>query len=90
MQKMSTAERERFGATLRALRESMGWEPDRFASACDKSRSHIANIEAGRKQPPPSLIRRMAEVLGVPLAALISAEYNLTAEDQRFPRRTAS
>lgn len=77
MQKMSEDERRRFGATLRAIREAQGWSADKFANAVPKSRSHIANVEAGRKQPTPALIKRFANLLKVPVAALISDEYDL-------------
>lgn len=83
VQKMSEAERERFGATLRALREAQGWSVDKFATAALKSRSHVANIEAGRKQPTPVLIRRFAELLKVPVAALISENYDLDSDGEQ-------
>lgn len=57
---------------LRALRLAMGWSTTRFAVAVGIKHPHLSNIEAGRRQASPELIERMAKVLGVPKAALVS------------------
>ena len=44
----------------------------RFAQACEIATGHLSNIEAGRRQASPEVIKRMAAVLDVPLMALIS------------------
>jgi transcriptional regulator with XRE-family HTH domain len=56
---------------LRALRERSGYTISAFASEAGIDRSHLSNIEAGRRQASPSAITRMAEVLKVPVTALI-------------------
>lgn len=63
-------ERTRSGATVKALREAYGWRLGKFASALEISHSYLANIEAGRKPLTPELARRIADTLGVPLAAI--------------------
>lgn len=60
----------RVGATVRALREAYGWRLGKFATAIEISHSYLANIEAGRKPLTPELARRVADTLGVPLAAI--------------------
>lgn len=60
------------GEALKAIRTRSGWSVGKFASAVGTKHSHISNIEAARRQASPELIRRMAEVLDVPVMALIS------------------
>lgn len=66
----NTAERVRVGATVKALREAYGLRLGKFATALEISHSYLANIEAGRRPLPVDLARRMADLLGVPLAAI--------------------
>lgn len=63
-------ERTRTGATIKALREAYGWRLGKFAIALGISHSYLANIEAGRKPLTPELSRRIADTLGIPLAAI--------------------
>lgn len=72
----NTPEAKRIGATIRALREAYGWQLGKFAVAIDMSHGHLANIEAGRKVPTREKVRRIADTLGVPLAAL-TTEYDI-------------
>lgn len=67
---MDQKERERIGATIRALREAYGWRVGKFATAVRLSHSHLSNIESGRKAPTADVLRRIADTLGVPLAAV--------------------
>jgi transcriptional regulator with XRE-family HTH domain len=60
----------RVGATIRALREAHGWALGKFAVAVGTTHPHLSNIEAGRKRCTPSMARRIADTLGVPLAAI--------------------
>lgn len=57
-------ERERVGATLRALREREGWKLGDFATALDISYAYLSNIEAGRKRLPDPLLARACKLLG--------------------------
>ncbi len=49
-----------------------GWSVTKLAEAVDVTPGHISNLEAGRRQASPGLIRLLADTLDVPLAALIS------------------
>lgn len=60
------------GAAIRALRESLGWSGVKFAAAVGISHPHLFNIERGKRQASPPVLRKMADVLGVPLAAITS------------------
>lgn len=62
----------RVGATVKALRESYGWSLSKFAVAIGMSHGHLANIEAGRKHLTPEKARLVADVLEIPLAAIIT------------------
>ena len=70
------AETIRTGATVKALREAHGWRLGKFATAIEISHPYLANIEAGRKPLTKELARRIADKLGVPLAA-ITTEYSI-------------
>lgn len=65
---------ERIGATLRTIRELRGFKPDEFASEIGISRSHLMNIEAGRKKLSEVLLARSAEVLNVPQISIMRGE----------------
>jgi transcriptional regulator with XRE-family HTH domain len=56
---------------LRALRERTGFSIADFAGEVGTVPSHISNIEAGRRGASPDAIRRMAQVLKVPMSALL-------------------
>ncbi|GAC71092.1 helix-turn-helix domain-containing protein [Gordonia soli] len=67
------SEQQRVGATIRALREAYGYKLGKFAVAINTTHGHLANIEAGRKRCTPEMARRVADTLGVPLAAITTA-----------------
>jgi len=58
------------GTAVRAMRELLGVKHGVFAIDCDISPGYLTNIEAGRKQPAPSVQRAIADRLGVPLDAI--------------------
>lgn len=63
----------RTGATIKALRGAYGWKQAGLAAAINKSRSHLSNIESGRKACTSATARDIAKVLGVPLAAITTS-----------------
>lgn len=65
---------ERVGATLRTMRELRGFKPDEFASEIGISRSHLTNIEQGRKKLSNVLLARSAEVLQVSQISIMRSE----------------
>ncbi|BBZ09832.1 helix-turn-helix domain-containing protein [Mycobacterium branderi] len=68
----------RTGATIKALREAYGWKLGKFAVAIGTTHPHLSNIEAGRKRCTPEMARKIADTLGVPLAAITTS---FTAEE---------
>ena len=67
----------RMGATIQALREAYGWRSVNLARELGISHPYLSNIEAGRRRCTPDLARKIATVLGVPLAA-ITTDYSVT------------
>lgn len=57
--------------TLRALRIYAGYSVAAFAQKLGTTPGHISNIEAGRRGASPALIKDMATILAVPVAALL-------------------
>jgi transcriptional regulator with XRE-family HTH domain len=51
--------------TLRQLRERRQLTQEQLAVAADVSTSTVYHIEAGKVQPRPSIVRRIARALGV-------------------------
>lgn len=56
---------------LRAIRERTGLSVSEFARQSVTVPSHVSNIEAGRRQASADLISRFADVLKVPVTAII-------------------
>lgn len=57
---------------LRAMRLLAGYSVAAFAAQLGTTPGHISNIEAGRRGASPALAKQMADVLRVPVAALLS------------------
>jgi transcriptional regulator with XRE-family HTH domain len=55
------------GGTVRRLREAYGIPQQKLALDCGVHPAYVSNIEAGRKQPSPELMRKIADRLGVNL-----------------------
>ena len=68
---MHTVARASQPQALKALRERSGFTVTAFATEIMIVPGHLSNIEAGRRQASPDVVRRMAEVLKVPLPALL-------------------
>lgn len=60
------------GASIRALREALGIRHGDLARDLDISAGYLTNIEAGRKQPSPAVVRAIANRLGVSIDAITS------------------
>lgn len=72
-------ERQRIGATVKALREARGATPDQLANYVGISRPLLANIEAGRRRLTYRHLPKIAEYLGVPPIAIMRPEDASTA-----------
>lgn len=58
---------------LRAIRERSGISQSRLAEDSGIDRPNYVHIEAGRRRGTEAQIRRLADVLGVPVMAIIQA-----------------
>lgn len=58
------------GAAIRAIREPLGIRQQELAELAGISRSHMNKIEQDVEQPSPATARKLADALGVPLAAI--------------------
>lgn len=59
------------GANLRRLRKSQGHSLERLAELSGVSRAMLGQIETGKSVPTVSLLWKVADALGVPVAGLI-------------------
>ena len=68
-------ERERIGATLRAIREAHRLTCDQVATAIGKSQPYLSNIEAGRKPLTWDLLNALTVALNVAPGAIVRNDY---------------
>lgn len=59
---------------LRALRIKDGYSVAAFAREIGIVPSHLSNVESGRRGLSPATTKRAAQVLGVPISALLWRE----------------
>lgn len=67
------------GATIRALREVKGIRHGDLARRVEISPGYLSNIERGRKQPSPHVLRAIADRLGVTLDAITHVRRGLAS-----------
>ena len=67
------------GRIVRRLRRQRGLSQEVLSGLADISRSHLAEIEAGRVRPTVETLWRLAEALELPLSAL----FTLIEEEHR-------
>lgn len=66
----------RVGATIKALRDAYGLSRTELGRAIGKSDKLIQAIELGERKATPEVCRKIADTLGVPLAAITVADYD--------------
>jgi transcriptional regulator with XRE-family HTH domain len=64
---------------LRVIRERSGLSVTELARIAGMSQPHLSNIETGKRQASPAVLRHLADALQVPLLALIGGS---AAEDE--------
>jgi transcriptional regulator with XRE-family HTH domain len=69
-------EMKRVGATIKALREAHGLSRTELAKSIGKSMQLIGLIENGDRRATPEVCRKIADTLGVPLAAITVRNYD--------------
>lgn len=91
------------GANLRRLRKGQGFSLERLAELSGVSRAMLGQIETAKSVPTVSLLWRVADALGVPVASLMATEHEpsvvvirrdrasvLVASDGRYTSRSLS
>ena len=73
----------RTGATIKALRSAYGLSRTELGRAIGKSDKLIEKVESGERKATPEVCRKIADRLGIPLAAITVLGY----EDIRDPER---
>jgi transcriptional regulator with XRE-family HTH domain len=63
---------ERFGPTVRQLREARGWSQEALAARAELSRTFMGEIERSLTMPSLATAAKLAHALEVPLSELIS------------------
>ena len=64
--------RQRLGTKLRRLRLEKGLGQEKFALEYGFDRTYISGIERGVRNPTIVIVQKLADALGVPIAALLS------------------
>jgi transcriptional regulator with XRE-family HTH domain len=59
------------GRTLKRLRTARGLSRYALAKHANISRVYVAKLEAGQSDPTIGMLQRLAQALGVPVAALL-------------------
>lgn len=62
--------RQANGPAIRAIRELLGVSISAFAPRSGVSQGYMSRVELGDKQPSPTVLRAIADQLGVPLDAI--------------------
>lgn len=60
------------GEAIRAIAERSGLSGTALAEGAGIDRTHLSHVLAGRKQLSPAAAKRVAEVLKVPLVAILA------------------
>lgn len=58
------------GTALRVIREHVGFKQRELAARCEITAAYLCQIETGARQPPMTMLVRIAGVLGVPVDAI--------------------
>lgn len=61
----------RVGATIRAIRSLRGYKPEEFATMLGTTPAYLTNVESGKRAITSDMAHEAAELLGVPLLALV-------------------
>ncbi|MBZ8141830.1 transcriptional regulator [Rubrivivax gelatinosus] len=62
---------ERFGRTVRRLRQARGWSQERLAERAELNRTYMGEIERATAMPSLQTAAKLAQALEVPLSELI-------------------
>ncbi|HWU21675.1 MAG TPA: helix-turn-helix transcriptional regulator [Nocardioides sp.] len=63
-------ERRTNGAAVRVIRDALGVSNPDLAARAEISTAYLAMVESGSRQPSPSVARKLADGLGIPLESI--------------------
>ena len=87
---MDPLEREAYGRRLRSARETAGLSQQELGQAIGHTQSYVSKVEAGEMMFRPIDYPPLAQLLGVPILALIGPlTEEERAEIEAFKRRVA-
>jgi transcriptional regulator with XRE-family HTH domain len=66
---------------IKKYRQAKGWSQSRLARESKVSQTYISELEAGKWTPNISILRKLANALEVPLAALLDEEIEGSDDD---------
>jgi len=66
--------RKRIGLNVQRIRRARGWSQEQFAFESGLHRTYISGIERGARNPTVTVVKGMADALGVTPAALLEYE----------------
>lgn len=66
--------RKRIGLNVQRIRRARGWSQEQFAFESGLHRTYISGIERGARNPTVTVVKEMADALGVTPAALLEYE----------------
>ncbi len=72
MPRSNTDIQRAFGAAVRAVREDQGRSQEAFGNDAGLDRTYVSGLERGVRNPTLTTQLKLAEALGVPLAALVA------------------
>lgn len=67
------------GKTIKDCRVNKGFKQNEFAQKCNLTQAYLSKIESNHKEPTLSVLRTIAQTLGMPLPVLFFL--SLTSED---------
>lgn len=68
---MATSIRSRLGKRIQALRKERGWRQIDLAVHADLSKTHICEVETGKREMGIEALARVAEALNITLSELL-------------------
>lgn len=77
--------RKQFGLAVRYLRQKRGISQHALAKSARLNRTYLSGVETGQRNPTLQTITRLAEALGVPVAAFFRSQ-RLTSNPRRSRR----
>lgn len=70
------------GSAIKRHRQMSGWGSAEFAEKIGISASHLSRLEGGSRRASPTMLRKIAETLRVPIAKLMPVTESRLASER--------